>query len=306
MTRSTLRPGGPWPLVGHPVVAIPVFIVAFFVLNNFLPRFTFAHGWPVMVAGPLSALLAALATFLTIRMVLQGQRVPRDLDPRRVGGLLGGILMGAVLCGVVFLILWATGLRTVDGLDPRHPLLVPTFCFGITAGFAEEIAFRGFLFCGLESLTGTWCATILSGLAFGLLHLTNPGATLSGALAIGLEAGIGLALLYRLTGSLWWVVGAHGAWNVVQGPVLGSAISGATIDGDGIVQSFATGPAWLSGGDFGLEASPVSILVWGLLTVWMIQRMRVSGRVVPAPRALRTLTRRGATSPARQPELPLG
>jgi membrane protease YdiL (CAAX protease family) len=53
----------------------------------------------------------------------------------------------------------------------------------------------------------------------------NPDASLWGAFAIAVQAGITLAVLYILTRSLWLAIGTHLAWNFWQ-IFLGLPVSG--------------------------------------------------------------------------------
>ena len=108
-------------------------------------------------------------------------------------------------------------------------------------------------------MLGTWLALLISALVFGLLHLANPNATLMAGLAIALEAGLMLAAAYLLTGRLWLSMGIHFAWNFTQGGIFGAAVSGQT--SSGIFSSVLQGPALLTGGDFGAEASVVAMVV---------------------------------------------
>lgn len=287
------RTAAPWSATGRQLTGLAAFLVLFLVGNDVLPDLTFGHGWPTLVEGPLATLIATLGSYWVVMAFLEHRPVPHDLDPPRVGGFAWGCLLGALMCCVTFALCWAGGWRRVVGHRPHEPLLVPMFGFGLCVGIAEEIVFRGVVFRALESLLGTWGATALSGVGFGLMHLQNPNATLWGAVAIALEAGVGLALLYRLTDSLWWTIGVHAAWNVVQGPFLGSAISGSTTNGDGLLSSLPVGPVWLSGGEFGLEATPAAVLVWGLLSVWFARQLVVRGLVV-RPAAARRWSRRRA------------
>lgn len=207
------------------------------------------------------------------------KRHPVELDPRRWTGVLAGLLLGTLGMVLIFGIVWAMGGRTIHRLGGPFDWQV-VFTAGLVAGISEEIIFRGVLFRLVEHWLGTWGATALSGIIFGAVHMSNKNATLVGALGIALEAGVLFALLYAWSRNLWLLMGFHGAWNVVQGPVLGSAISGATSNGYGYVVSAPKGPELLSGGVFGLEASIVTVLVWSLLSAWLAVQMHRRGLVV--------------------------
>ena len=87
-----------------------------------------------------------------------------------------------------------------------------------------------------------------------------------------------LAAIYMATRSLWWVIGVHWGWNLTEGAVLGVRVSG--IDTPGLLHSVPIGPAWLSGGEFGIEASVVTTLVCLIVAFWFVLRARREGRVV--------------------------
>ena len=84
---------------------------------------------------------------------------------------------------------------------------------------------------------------------------------------------------YLLTRRLWLAIGIHAAWNFTQGWVFSIPVSG----GDaplGLLITRRIGPDWLTGGDFGLEASVVAILVATLAGVLMLRRALANGQVV--------------------------
>jgi hypothetical protein len=132
---------------------------------------------------------------------------------------------------------------------------------GFVAGIAEELIFRGVGFRILEDVLGSWAALGISTLIFGAIHLTNQDATLNGGLGIAIEALI-LPVLYLYTRSLWWTIGAHFAWNVTEGMIYGSIVSG-TGRTPGWIQAQWLGPDWLTGGAFGIEGSVVLMAVAG-------------------------------------------
>jgi len=75
----------------------------------------------------------------------------------------------------------------------------------LTAGIAEELLYRGFLFWFLVPAAGLVAAVLASAAIFGLGHLYQGWrGTLS-------TAGVGLMLgtLYALSGSLWWIMALH-------------------------------------------------------------------------------------------------
>lgn len=148
----------------------------------------------------------------------------------------------------------------------------------LAAAIQEELVLRGMVFRLLERSLGSWLALILSSLAFGAIHLSNPGATLVSALAIALTAGVIMGAIYLLTRNLWWAIGVHLGWNFFEGPFFGVQVSGHSGYG-GYFSASLTGPAMWTGGSFGPEAGLVAILIGGaaglLLCVWAARQHRI-------------------------------
>lgn len=237
------------------------------------------HWWLIRLAE----LVVAVAAYLVLLRV--EQRRPVELAISRIGGLGWGLLLGAGLCALVVGILFAVGSYRVTGVNPSYPLIPALISTGLVAAVAEEIVFRGVLLRLVEDALGTWVAIGVGGLTFGLAHLSNQNATLWGALAIALEAGLLFSALYVVTRSLWWCMGLHFAWNVLQGPVFGSAVSGSGT-ASGLLTAQFSGPDWLTGGSFGIESSLISVVLLTALGVALLALIR-RDRLAVAPRWVR-------------------
>jgi membrane protease YdiL (CAAX protease family) len=175
-----------------------------------------------------------------------------------ISGLFGGLLIGAILFSVVIAILalahcYTATFQTWNGL-------FAALAFFLIAALVEELLFRGILFRLIEKMTGTWIALALSALLFGAIHVGNPHATLFSGLAIALEAGVLLALAYALTRSLWFAIGIHWGWNLFEGPIFGTQVSGGQFTAT-VMHAKMDGPHWLTGGSFGPEAGVAAIVV---------------------------------------------
>ncbi|HEV2365681.1 MAG TPA: type II CAAX endopeptidase family protein [Caulobacteraceae bacterium] len=184
-----------------------------------------------------------------------------------------GVVFGAALFAVVMSLLWRVGAASFAGAGRAHGVVV-ALVLAIAAAIGEEIVFRGALFRILEQGFGTLAATLVSGALFGLVHALNPGANLVSTIAIALEAGVLLALVYAVVRNLWLPIGVHLGWNFTEGGVFSQAVSGGG-SGSGLVAVRLHGPPWLSGGAFGPEASiiavGVSLLASVLLAAWLIR-----------------------------------
>jgi len=221
---------------------------------------------PVQLAISLIANTLLLLAYAGIIRLIE-RRPVAELEPRRaVSELPLGLLAGALLFVITVGILALLGFYHVVSVNP-WTVIIPVLAGHIATGVMEELWFRGLLFRLVEEWLNTWWALALSALIFGLLHLLTPNATLWAGLAIALEAGILLAATFIVTRRLWLAIGMHIAWNFVQGGIFGVSVSGGTTSG--LLNSTLTGPALLSGGMYGAEASifivVLSLVVSGVL-----------------------------------------
>ena len=177
-----------------------------------------------------------------------------------------GIAFGLGLFCAVYGVLTALGVARFDGVNGFSGVW-PVFLIALVSGIAEELVFRGALFRLLEDSFGTTAALILSAAVFGLLHGANPGATLISTLAIAVEAGALLAAAYAWSRNLWLVMGLHFAWNFTEGGIFGAAVSGGAMKGVLKFPLSSQAPVLLTGGQFGPEASVVTVVVCFTLAV---------------------------------------
>lgn len=220
------------------------------------------------IAGFVTELIAVLLLYVILVRVIEHRRVRelslRDLPTFGMAGFIAGFLLLSTVTGL----LWLFGSYHVLGTNPQADWLPALLSVGLAAGVAEEVIVRGVLFRITEEGLGTWWALAISALFFGGAHLGNPNATLWSSLAIAIEAGILLALVYHLTRSLWASIGLHAAWNFTQGTIYGIPVSGYSEKGWLI--STRTGPNWLSGGEFGAEASAVAVIFCACLSAVLL------------------------------------
>jgi len=127
----------------------------------------------------------------------------------------------------------------------------------ILVGYWEELVFRGYILQNLIEGMGLKLAIIISCLLYGLIHATNPNAGILSSLIIILFGYLRI-YGYLSTKMLWLSMGMHMGWNFFQGPIFGFAASGhkkATL----IDLTITSNKDWLTGGEFGPEASIIVI-----------------------------------------------
>ncbi|GAB3405989.1 CPBP family intramembrane metalloprotease [Massilia agilis] len=190
--------------------------------------------------------------------------------------LLAGMAITGLAMGGVFVAELGLGAITTAPATAGSSLLVLA-PVKLAFTLKEEIMMRSLLLTGLLMvLRGRAALAVgLSALAFGCIHLTNPGASLLSVLGNTL-GGVIYGGAFVLARNLWLPIGLHFAWNFVQGPLLGFPVSG--MDAGGLQQVHDLGPAWLTGGSYGPEAGLVGIVarfvVMALLLLWVGARAR--------------------------------
>ena len=168
-----------------------------------------------------------------------------------------GILVGAGVLSALVGTLWGLGALTFDGVvlqgDEiwRQGLLWAGAC--LMVGVLEETVMRGFLLARLTRTMGFIWASLLTSALFLAGHIPNAGESLIGLASAGVVA---LVFCYSIwkTGSLWWAIGFHAAWNWAQTYLFGVGNSGSLGSG-ALMVSHPQGEAWLSGGSTGPEGS---------------------------------------------------
>ena len=199
---------------------------------------------------------------------------PTDLPMRRLApdtsiGFGIGILFFILVTGVIALL----GGYRIDSVEWNVRVLVKALSTFLVVAVGEEVLFRGIVFRMIDDRWGTAVALIASALIFGFVHITNQNATVWSSVAIAVEAGLLLGAAYKWSGSLWVPIGIHWAWNFFQGPVFGFAVSGN--DTPSLIKPLIDGPAWLTGGSFGAEASvPAFVLGLAFAIVFLAVRRR--------------------------------
>lgn len=252
--------------------------------------------WLYMAAECIPLVAAVLPAMLMARM--EGRRLGDYGLPRRqtLGKLFWvGSFWGLAAISVLLLIMHEIPVQQARVFDFGHLaihgarlLKFAAFwgLFFLLVGFYEEFYFRGYtfftLFGGLDSLArrgwvndsyrdnpetvSFWSTAALLSAYFGAVHLSNQGENLTGVLAV-VFIGLFFCLTLRRTGSLWFAVGFHSAFDWGETYLYSVPDSGTMAPGHLLSSSFH-GPAWLTGGTVGPEGS---VLVFVMIAVlWVV------------------------------------
>lgn len=198
--------------------------------------------------------------------------------------LVFGLGLGVVLMGGVFLVEWLLGWVTISGTALAPPnenfgiALLAVLLQFVCIGIYEELFSRGYQLVNmaeglsfLNKRVALLLAWILSSALFGLLHASNPNATLISTINISV-AGLLLGLPVILTGRLGAAIGLHITWNFAQGNIFGFAVSGLDF-GVSVIGIEQGGPDLWTGGVFGPEAGLIGLVAMavgaGLTVIWV-------------------------------------
>lgn len=264
----TGRLRAPWRLS----VFLAAFVTAWVMINAFVyPALSFATAWTSspLAFGPWLMLLATVAAHAVALRQVDDEPwsvVGCGRDSWRASRLGRGTALGLVtISGTVGLLLVSGGLRVewlADGSGPATWMVAATRVLWVLAPAAlwEELMFRGYLWRVAEDAAGPRVALWSTSVAFGAVHLLNPGASPRTIGAVVL-AGVCLGLVRQATDSVpaAWV--AHLAWNWVMAGVAHVPVSGLPFDAPGW-RLVPTAPAWWSGGSWGPEGGAAAFLVF--------------------------------------------
>jgi hypothetical protein len=172
--------------------------------------------------------------------------------------------------GITLLLGTMYGLRVFDfGHLAIHGARIVKFgifwaVFFLLVGFLEEFLLRGYSQFTLTRAIGFWPSAMVLSCVFGLIHLQNAGEQWTGLLGAAV-IGFFFCLTLQRTGSLWFAVGFHVAWDWGETFLYSVPDSGTLFPGHLLKSSFH-GPRWLTGGMVGPEGSLLCFVV--IAVVW--------------------------------------
>ena len=192
-----------------------------------------------------------------------------------------GSLWGFAMLSAILLVLRLSGHFQIDSVSLsggavfRYALAwAATF---LAVSVSEEFAFRGYWLFSFSRRMRFWRAALLISALFGAAHLPNPGENALGILQV-VEFGLLLCLTLRRTGTLWFAVGFHAAWDWAETFFYGTPDSGILGAGR-FLNTSIHGPNWLTGGSAGPEGSIITILL--LLLCALLIHFRFPKAVYP-------------------------
>ena len=235
--------------------------------------------------------IAAISAFIVSR--IERRRFGRYgiglFNAHRLRQFLLGSALGLGSLSLLVLVLHATGHLAFDGVLMHGTAVlqygVLWFLAFLGVGLMEEFLTRGFVqftltrgIAGLARSTGMsyrrsvvvgfWVAAIVFSAVFGLGHTSNAGESPFGIASTVIIAFVFVYSLWR-TGSLWWAIGYHAAWDWAQSFLFGTPDSGLMTQ-QHLLGCHAIGPVLFSGGLTGPEGSIFDLveIVMTLLVIY--------------------------------------
>ena len=183
-----------------------------------------------------------------------------------------GMVIGFGIFSLSVAISLATGALKFGGLAQNINFgMIGLFFVGfLIQGMSEETMCRGCFMISMTRRSPAALAVVVSSIAFGCLHLLNPGVHPLAIVNVSLF-GIFAGVYVLKRGNIWGACAMHSLWNFVQGNFYGIKVSGLSGLDTIFKMNSVEGKELLNGGDFGLEGSiaVTIVLVIGTIVVLM-------------------------------------
>lgn len=276
-----------WRIFGF-LILFWTFASLIFLGKSFFPDITkreYMANYSLLIVSIL-AFAATLSVFIARKKLdkMSFGSLGLSFNKQALKDIVFGFFLSAAMAGSFLLILYSFGLLEYEGINFSEAFtgegfvaLMGTFSMvamllllleTMLVGYWEELVFRGYLFQNMTHGMGLKWAVLISCVIYGLIHASNPNATVLSSVII-IAFGFLRIYGYLATKMLWLSMGMHIGWNFFQGPIFGFAASGHT-KATLIQHSFTSDKSYLTGGEFGPEGS-IIILPILLITLFVMR-----------------------------------
>jgi len=195
--------------------------------------------------------------------------------------LLSGLVAGACIATLALVAVGLFGNIEITATPQRFAageiaaIILGTIGHVAFIAITEELIFRGIAVREWATKWGWSVASLVGGIYFGTVHIIGllPNVGFISAVWIILAAIVGNVLFvawYIRGDSLWLPIGFHAGWNLSLMTLYGVTLSGR-VSAYGLFTIEISGPAAITGGVFGLEASVVVMVMSVTLTVLVMR-----------------------------------
>lgn len=262
-----------WKVVVGVFFAIAVLIAAQ-LAAMFLGGGTDASGLSKVVGNIVSAVLYPLLAFLGLKLVCK-KLLGVTLSECRITGNIkpvwaaAALIMPAIAVGGLLMTKGQWVISDTDGAKLADMVTTSVFIAGLAVGTVEESVFRGVVMKALEMRWNKAVAIFVPSLAFGALHLLNGSLSIVSFIQLlfaGSIVGILFSLVTYESGNIWSAALMHSVWNMCMSSGILN-IGTETSDDNLFNYVLETNSALITGGEFGAEASIISIGAYMIFTV---------------------------------------
>jgi len=201
-----------------------------------------------------------------------------------IKGVLGGIILPVVI--IIALIIY--GNASIVELPNRFTainltaVLIGYLGLSMFTAISEEIVFRAIVTREIATKWNWVIATLIGGIYFGLIHVISVinVVVIMDILWIIISSMIVSFLfvaMYIRSKSLWLPIGFHAGWNYSLTAIIGTKMSGKE-SLFGMFNLELSGNQIITGGQFGIETSVVSLIAYILIAILLI-KYSINGKV---------------------------
>lgn len=254
--------------IGVCILALGILVVA--------QTLAFLCGSLLMMAGlseidgnVLAAVLYPVLTFVGVRFLCTKVGGLSLKEFKIAGGTLKpvwcvfAVLMPACAMGILLLLPGKWEIVSLATEEFVNSLTTNILIIGVAGGIVEEMIFRGVIMNALERRWNKWVAVLVPSILFGIVHIIGNDLDVLSTIQLvvaGSVVGILFSLITYETGSIWCSALVHAVWNMT----IGTTFYFGTQTSDFAIFQYImdTDSFLLTGGDFGIECSVVSIFVY--------------------------------------------
>lgn len=239
-------------------------------------------GVPPAICNILSGVLYAVFAFIGAKLLCQ-RLLKISLNELRIPRLkmkpiwiISAFAMPALVLAIAMFLGGHWEINPLNAADRNATITGAIFFYGLATGIVEELIFRGIIMGCLEKRFNIRIAIIIPSVLFGLLHIIGNDldfVSIIQLLIAGSIVGVLFSLIAYESNSIWNNAIVHGIWNMA---VIGGILYiGNEADSSSIFNFILDNKSFLiSGGDFGIEASIISIFAYLLFIVLAIVQIR--------------------------------
>jgi|GEM_PF-643083 len=187
-----------------------------------------------------------------------------------------GLAIGAGLMAIAVIAQVLVGVTSFTGVALSALPMVLLFILGfMIQSMQEELICRGYLMVSVARRSPVWAGILINAGLFGALHLANPGVTAISTINTMLF-GVFASICFLRRDSIWMAGAIHASWNFAQSNFFQQRTSGNNVFPSLLTMKLSTADNILSGGNYGVEGSIFTTLVYliGIIIMLVIPAVR--------------------------------